>query len=546
MKRKSKIPGRAGQKPEKRIQKRAKNVKIKRLALVSAWDKTGLVKFVKSMQRLGFDIVSTGGTAEALKKAKIKVTEVAALTRYPHMLGGRVKSLHPLIHGGILADRSNPAHLKDMIKFNIRPIDMVVCNLYPFEKVMAKESFTHDEAIENIDIGGPAMTRAAAKNYKHVAIVVDPLDYSQVLDELKKNKGMLSHDTREKLAAKAFRRTAKYDAMIYEYLSSRELKEKNAFPAMAELSFEKIQDLRYGENPHQKASFYRQIVPITKGKGITEGKQLHGKELSFNNIVDVDSAWQVATYFSDPTVVVVKHNNPCGVGQDKDLSKAYKKAFAGDPVSAYGGIIAANREIDGKTVKEIGDLFVECIIAPGYSPDALKTLKQKKNLRIISMGKESVANLFRGLDYKRVSGGLLVQDADNAQLGINDIKIVTKREPTIGELEDLFFAWGVAKHVKSNAIVLVKNNQVLGVGAGQMSRIDAAELAIKKAGKDVKGAVLASDAFFPFQDVVELAAKHGIGAIIQPGGSIRDQLSIDAANQNNIAMVFTGRRHFRH
>ncbi|MFH1762268.1 MAG: bifunctional phosphoribosylaminoimidazolecarboxamide formyltransferase/IMP cyclohydrolase, partial [bacterium] len=300
------------------------------------------------------------------------------------------------------------------------------------------------------------------------------------------------------------------------------------------------------ENPHQKAAFYRQTVPLVKGKGLTDAKQLHGKQLSFNNIVDLDSAWQTAVYFSDPTVVIVKHNNPCGVGQDKDLSKAYKKALAGDPVSAFGSIVAVNQEVDEAMAKEMSTLFVECIIAPNYSSAALKVLKQKKNLRIIEMGKGSQDNPFKGFDFKRISGGLLIQDQDDAQLGINDIKIVTKKEPSVGQLEDLFFAWGVAKHVKSNTIVLAKNNQVTGVGAGQMSRIDAAELAVKKSGKEVKGTVLASDAFFPFKDVVELAAKHGISAIIQPGGSKRDQESIDAANQNGIAMVFTGRRHFRH
>ena len=533
MKKKSKI-----RKPKS--EKRGKVQKP--LALLSVWDKKGLAPFAKGLLRQGYEIVSSGGTAKFLKKAGIKVLEVSQITKYPSMLGGRVKTLHPLIHGGILANRSLPEHLADMKKFGIRPIDVVVCNLYPFEATIAKEDCTLEDAIENIDIGGPCMVRASAKNFKDVTIIVDPLDYSLVLKEIKLHKGKTSIETRQKLALKAFNHTKLYDIAISKYLTSK-FEGVETFPSSVEIALQKIQDLRYGENPHQRAAFYKEPQGNFKG-AIVNAKQLHGKELSFNNIVDLDSAWSIVNYFADTTVCIVKHNNPCGAAKGKTLVDAFKRAYACDTASAYGGILACNREVDVETVKTIGTLFVEAIIAPGYEPEALEILQQKKNLRIMVcplMGPH-----YNVMDYKRISGGVLIQDMDLAQLGINEIKTVTKREPNLGQMEDLFFAWGVAKHVKSNTIVFVKDGATVGIGAGQMSRIDSTEIAHKKAAGKDKGAVMASDAFFPFRDNVDLAAKIGITAIIQPGGSIRDQDSIDSANQNKIAIVFTGRRHFRH
>jgi phosphoribosylaminoimidazolecarboxamide formyltransferase/IMP cyclohydrolase len=530
------------------MKRKAKRVKgqvasAKKYALISVYDKTGLAPFARELKQLGFEFISSGGTAKFLRKSGLKVTEVSKLTKYPHMFDGRVKTLHPMIHGGILADRTNKAHLKEIKKYKITPFDLVISNLYPFEEVISKKNFTHDEAIENIDIGGPSMVRAAAKNYKNVAIVVDPNDYQKIIAELKAD-GSIGLETRELLSAKAFKHTAQYDALIVRYFSAR-LTRPEEFPREMGILLEKIQDLRYGENPHQKAALYRELG--AKGEGLlTEAKQLHGKELSFNNIVDMEAAWNCANYFADPTVVIVKHNNPCGVAKAETLVEAYKSALACDPVSAFGGIVSANRRIDEVTAREIAALFVEVIVAPSYTPKALDILKSKQNIRIMEMGERAINKPFKGLDYKRISGGLLVQEPDIAQLGINEIKVVTKREPTMAEMEDLFFAWGVAKYVKSNTIVYVRSGKTVGIGAGQMSRIDAAEIGIKKSQGGVKGSVLASDAFFPFSDVVELAAKNGISAIIQPGGSKRDQESIDAADKAGIAMVFTGRRHFRH
>ncbi|MFH1542350.1 MAG: bifunctional phosphoribosylaminoimidazolecarboxamide formyltransferase/IMP cyclohydrolase [bacterium] len=519
----------------------------KKYALLSVSDKKGLDKFAKGLKKIGFEIISSGGTAKFLRKKGVKVTEVSKLTKYPHMLDGRVKTLHPVIHGAILADQNNPAHLKELAKFGINPFTLVVCNLYPFEHVISKSKFTHAEAIENIDIGGPCMVRAAAKNHNSVGIVVDPTDYLGVLDELKNNNCVLRQEIREKLALKAFMHTRYYDSIIVKYLTAQYQGEEE-FPPETEIFLEKIQNLRYGENPHQKAAFYREvgIAEDALGSQITKGKQLHGKELSFNNIVDMDAAWSAVNYFADPTVVIVKHTNPCGVAKGKTMKEAYMRALECDPVSAFGGIVAANQRIDEETAAEIAKLFVEIVIAPAYTPNALTMLKEKKNLRIMEMAEKNSNRAFTGMDYKRVSGGLLVQEPDTAQLAVNEVKVVTNKQPNLGEMEDLFFAWGVAKHVKSNAIVLIKNGQAIGVGAGQMSRIDAAHLAVKRSRKPVKGAVLASDAFFPFPDVVEFAGEHGITAIVQPGGSKRDQESIDKANELGIAMIFTGRRHFKH
>lgn len=521
--------------------------KIERFALLSVSDKTGLEKFAKGLREIGFEIISSGGTAKYLKQAGIKVTEVAKLTKYPPMLDGRVKTLHPIIHGGILADRTNPKHWQELKKYKINPFSVVVCNLYPFERVISKSSFTHEEAIENIDIGGPCMVRAAAKNYKNVAIIVDPTDYAQLLDDLKRNSGEVSLELREKLAFKAFKHTQFYDSVIVKYFLRR-LGQEEAFPREKEILIEKIQDLRYGENPHQKAALYREVSAETRelGSKVTAAKQLHGKELSFNNYVDMDAAWSIVNYFADITVAIIKHTNPCGIAKAETVHTAYKKALECDPVSAYGGIVAFNRRVDEETAKEMSALFLEVVIAPAYTPSALNVLKEKKNLRIMEMGEGSMGKPFRGIDYKRVSGGWLLQEPDLAQLGVNEIKVVTNKQPALSEMEDLFFAWGVAKYVKSNAIVLVKNGQAIGVGAGQMSRIDSAEIAIKRAGEKTKGTVLASDAFFPFPDVVEVAAKAGVSAIIQPGGSMRDQESINKANELGLAMVFTGRRHFKH
>ncbi|KPJ69054.1 phosphoribosylaminoimidazolecarboxamide formyltransferase [candidate division WOR-1 bacterium DG_54_3] len=503
-------------------------------------------KFAQGLKSLKFEIISSGGTAKFLRKAGVRVTEVARLTKYPHMLGGRVKTLHPIIHGGILADRTNPEHIKDLVKFKINPFEIVVCNLYPFEKVISQPEFSHAEAIENIDIGGPGMVRGAAKNYKNVAIIVDPEDYQSVLDELKEN-GEVSLESKQRLALKAFKHTRYYDSVIVRYLSEK-FEGKEEFPNHTGIFLEKVQNLRYGENPHQRAAFYREMGIGEEGLGsqMTKAKQLHGKELSFNNLVDMDAAWAIANYFADPTVAIIKHTNPCGVAKAETVHAAYKKALECDPVSAFGSIVAANRRIDEETAKEMSPLFVEVVIAPAYTPKALAILKEKKNLRIMEMGEQAMGKPFSGLDYKRISGGMLVQEPDLAQLAINEAKVVTKREPSLAEMEDLFFAWGVVKHVKSNAIVIAREGQAAGVGAGQMSRIEAAELAIKRSGEKVKGAVLASDAFFPFPDVVELAAKVGITAIIQPGGSKRDQESIDKANELGLSMVFTGRRHFKH
>ncbi|MFC1540796.1 bifunctional phosphoribosylaminoimidazolecarboxamide formyltransferase/IMP cyclohydrolase [Candidatus Margulisiibacteriota bacterium] len=515
-------------------------------ALLSVSDKKDLDKFAEGLRGLGFEIISSGGTAKFLRKAGIKVTEVSKLTNYPHMLDGRVKTLHPVIHGGILADQTNPEHLRELKKYKINPFQIVCCNLYPFERVIQKESFSHEEAIENIDIGGPCMVRAAAKNHKCVAVVVDPGDYEKILVELKDN-GALKLETREKLALKAFKHTRNYDSIIVNYLASRS-EGAAEFPAQTAVFLEKIQNLRYGENPHQKAAFYREtgIGGDTLGSQVTNARQLHGKELSFNNIVDMDAAWSAANYFADPTVAIIKHTNPCGLAKAENVHIAYKKALACDPVSAFGGIAAANRRVDEEMAKEIKNIFIEVVIAPAYTPKALAILKEKKNLRIMEMGEKAMGKPFRGLDYKRVSGGLLAQEMDLVQLAINETKVVTEKHPTLEQTEDLFFAWGVAKHVKSNTIVLVKDGVAIGVGAGQMSRIEAAGLAVQRSRTDVKGAVLASDAFFPFPDVVELAGKHGISAIIQPGGSKKDQESIDKANELGIAMVFTGRRHFKH
>lgn len=511
---------------------------IKR-ALISVSDKTGLIPFAQGLAEQDIELISTGGTARALKDAGLTVKEVAEITGFPEILDGRVKTLHPRIHSGILAVRDKKEHQRQLEEHHITPIDLVVVNLYPFAETIARPDVTFEEAIENIDIGGPSMVRAAAKNHAYVTIVVDPVDYEPVLAELKE-KGQISSELRRRLAAKAFRHTAGYDALIAQYLSEQA---GERFPERLTLTFDKVQTLRYGENPHQEAAFYQE--PLARQSGIAQAEQLHGKELSYNNINDADAALQLVREFEEPAVVAIKHTNPCGVGLGSTLAEAFQKAYEADPVSIFGGIIAVNRPVDQAVADRMAELFLEVIIAPDFTPEALDRLTQKKNIRLLKLdvngGEDQQVQLVRS-----VTGGLLVQEADFGQLNEEELKVVTQRAPSEAEWEQLFFAWKVVKHVKSNAIVLAKDGQTLGVGAGQMNRVGAARIAIEQAGMKAKGAVLASDAFFPMKDTVEEAAKAGISAIIQPGGSIRDEDSIQEADRHGIAMVFTGMRHFKH
>lgn len=511
---------------------------IKR-ALISVSNKAGIVDFAKELDKLGIEIISTGGTAKVLQENSIKVTMVSDVTGFPECLDGRVKTLHPLIHGGILAMRDNPEHMNQLEELKIKPIDLLVVNLYPFKETISKEKVTLEEAIENIDIGGPTMLRSAAKNYKDVAVVVDPLDYDSVLREIKEN-GSVSYEKKYDLALKVFEYTAHYDTLISSYL--RKQGGKHQFPEILTLTYEKVQDLRYGENPHQSASFYKEVG--NRRGSLVDAKQLHGKELSFNNINDTNGALELLKEFDEPTVVAVKHTNACGVGTGYDIYDAYMKAYECDPTSIFGGIIAANRAIDKRTAQEINKIFVEIVIAPDFDEDALEILTSKKNIRLLKL--DNIMNKDEdGIDIKRVYGGILLQDIDK-ELWQEDLKIVTDRIPTEKEMKDLKFAWKVVKHIKSNGIVIAKDNQTIGIGPGQVNRIWAVENSIKQALTPVKGSVMASDAFFPFADCVEAAAKAGITAIIQPGGSIKDQDSIDTANKYGIAMVFTGMRHFKH
>lgn len=508
-------------------------------ALISVFDKTGIVDFAKSLDSLGWQIISTGGTSKKLKEEGIKVQDISDLTKFPECFDGRVKTLHPNVEGGILSVRDNESHRKQMAELGIEAIDIVVCNLYPFKQTVLKPGVSHEEVIENIDIGGPTMIRAAAKNYKFVTVITDPDDYAKVIGELKA-KGETSAETREMLAAKVFIHTAHYDALIAQYFSER-LDIKS--PQTLTLTYEKKQDLRYGENPHQFAAFYTSVKG-TEGT-LTAAVQLHGKELSYNNIGDTDGALEALKEFDEPTVVAAKHANPCGVGSAATLSEAWKKAYEADPVSIYGGIVAANREIDGETAGEMSKIFLEVVIAPSFSPEALEILTKKKNIRLLQLdhiGRKDA----KASKAKTVLGGLLIQDTDTALLPETELKVVTKRQPTPAELEDLLFAWKVVKHTKSNGIAIAKNKCTTGVGPGQVSRIWALENAIRQGGERIAGSSLASDAFFPFSDCVKAAHKAGITAIIQPGGSVRDQESIDAADQYGMAMVFTDMRHFKH
>ncbi|HHV77428.1 MAG TPA: bifunctional phosphoribosylaminoimidazolecarboxamide formyltransferase/IMP cyclohydrolase [Syntrophothermus lipocalidus] len=503
-------------------------------ALISVSNKDGVVEFARGLEELGYEIVSTGGTYDTLVQAGIKVVKVAEVTGFPEILDGRVKTLHPAVHGGILAKRS-PDHLEQLQMHGIQTIDIVAVNLYPFRETVLRPGVTLEEAIENIDIGGPAMIRAAAKNYRYVIVVVRPEDYGRVLDELK-GKGDLDEQHRLRLAFAAFSHTAAYDAMVSSYLAGLL---GIGFPEEVAFAGEKVYELRYGENPHQKAAFYRYYL---QGDGLPNAQQLNGKELSYNNIIDTQAAVALVREFDKPACVIIKHTNPCGTAVADDLVSAYEKAFAADPVSAFGGIIAFNRVVDADTAKKVAEPFMEVVVAPGYDEEALEILRRKKNLRVLALPVEVQS----GLEVKSIEGGFVVQEADRHELLPAELTVVTDRVPTPEEMENLLFAWKVVKHVKSNAIVVAKDGLTLGVGAGQMNRVGAARLALEQAGERAKGAVLASDAFFPFKDTVELAAQYGITAIIQPGGSIRDQESIEECNRHGIAMVFTGVRHFKH
>ena len=526
-----------------------------RRALLSVSDKTGLVSFASGLAALGVQLISTGGTARALREAALTVTDVAEITGFPEMLDGRVKTLHPRIHGGLLGRRGHPEHERQMAAQGIAPIDLVAITLYPFEATTAKPDVSLAEAVENIDIGGPAMLRSAAKNFEAVAVIVDPTDYDGVLDELKRNDGSLSAATRFGLARKAFAHTARYDALIAGFLEKVEITDDGprlsalgsrlTFPQLLHVRLERLQELRYGENPHQRAAFYRDLA--LRG-GIAAARQLQGKELSYNNLVDLHAAWELAQEWSEPVVAIIKHTNPCGVATAPEIREAYLRARATDPVSAYGGIIAANRPLDAPTAQEIAATFVEAIVAPGYTAEALAILKDRKNLRLLELasGERPEASGDHGLEMRRVSGGMLVQDRDAVDLEPGALKVVSKRAPTEREMRALRFAWRVAKHVKSNAIVLATEHATVGIGAGQMSRVDSAKLARMKANFPTQGTALASDAFFPFRDGVDAAAEAGVTALIQPGGSVRDVEVIAAADEHGMTMLFTGIRHFRH
>ncbi|QTD46187.1 bifunctional phosphoribosylaminoimidazolecarboxamide formyltransferase/IMP cyclohydrolase [Ottowia testudinis] len=532
-------------------------------ALISVSDKTGVAEFAAALVALGFNLLSTGGTAKLLQDAGLPVTEVAEVTRFPEMLDGRVKTLHPAVHGGLLARRDLTAHMQALADHGIGTIDLVVINLYPFESTVAQPGCTLADAIENIDIGGPAMVRSAAKNWQHVAVLTDAAQYAPVLAELQAGGGQLSDKTRFGLAVAAFNRISNYDAAISDYLSAIDLSadhEGNAptrglFPAQSNGRFVKLQDLRYGENPHQQAAFYRDLYPAP-GSLVT-AQQLQGKELSYNNIADADAAWECVKQWSVPACVIVKHANPCGVAVGADALEAYQKAFKTDPTSAFGGIIAFNVPVDGAAAEAVSKQFVEVLMAPDFTPEALAVFQAKANVRVLRISlagvrRDGASAWERGLnaiDVKRVGSGLLMQTADNHELTLAELKVVTKKAPTDHQLQDLLFAWNVAKFVKSNAIVFCQDGMTMGVGAGQMSRLDSARIASIKAGHaglSLQGTAVASDAFFPFRDGLDVVIDQGATCVIQPGGSMRDQEVIDAADERGVAMVFSGVRHFRH
>lgn len=511
---------------------------MKKRALISVSDKTGIVELAKEIVNCGYEIISTGGTAVALKNAGIDVIGISDITGFPECLDGRVKTLHPNVHAGLLAMRSNPEHMAQLEKLNINTIDMVVVNLYPFKQTIMKPGVDLQTCIENIDIGGPTMLRSAAKNYQDVTVMVDPSDYGKVIDELK--NGGVTLDTKFYLMYKVYQHTAVYDTMISTYLRE---KLGIKFPETVAFAYEKVQDMRYGENPHQSAVFYKETLPVAGA--LAEATQLHGKELSYNNINDANGALDLLREFTEPTIVACKHSNPCGVSTAANVAVAFKQAYESDPVSVFGGIITSNRVIDKDTAEQIAKIFIEIVVAPGFTDEAMEILTQKKNIRLLKL--ESInapIDKAKSFDMKKVLGGLLVQEYDTTV--IEDIKVVTKTKPTEEQLKDMVFGMKVVKHAKSNAIVIVKNNVTLGIGTGQVNRVWACQQAIEHSLTPTENAVLASDAFFPFGDVVEAAHKAGLTAIVQPGGSIRDQESIDLCDKYGIAMVFTGMRHFKH
>ena len=516
--------------------------KIRR-AILSVTDKTGLVDFARRLSGLGIELISTGGTAKLLRDSGIGVKDISELTGFPEMLDGRIKTLHPKVHGGILHRRENPAHRTAVAEHGIQPIDMVVVNLYAFEKTAAKPGVAFEELIENIDIGGPSMIRSAAKNFQDVAVVTSPADYATIAEELGNSGGELSSATKWRLAQKAFATTAAYDSAIACTLERvtvnghYTIQPDAGFPQTLRFSFNKVADLRYGENPHQKAALYSD----GSGRGVANGKQIQGKELSYNNIVDLQAAWDVAQEFEEPACAIIKHTNPCGTATGRTLVEAYQKALACDPVSAFGGVIGVNRPLDGEAAEEMAKLFLEVIAAPAFEDAAKVKFLAKKNLRLVEVSGAPQTWLL-----KDISGGILVQEVDARQVHESDLKVVSKRPPTMEEKRALLFAWKVCKHVKSNAILFARAGQTVGVGAGQMSRVDACKVGAMKAVLPLQGTVAASDAFFPFPDGVEEIAKVAATAIIQPGGSVRDQEVIDAADRMGLAMVFTGFRHFRH
>lgn len=506
-------------------------------ALISVYDKKGIVDFAASLTKLGWEIISTGGTSKILYEAGIEILEVEDITNFPEILDGRVKTLNPYIHGGLLYKREDENHIKTVENMGIKSIDLVVNNLYPFEETVNRAGVSHEEIIENIDIGGPSMIRAAAKNYKSVSVVVDPKDYDLIIDELK-TCHKVSEETNQYLAAKVFNYTAYYDALISKYFN--EINDVK-FPDTLTLTYKKEQDLRYGENPHQDAAFYREIGDVDGT--LAGGKKLHGKELSFNNINDANGAIKALKEFDEPTVVAVKHSNPCGIGSGETLEEAYIKAYECDKESIFGGIVAANRIIEKAVAERINSIFIEVVLAPGFSEEALEILTKKKNIRLIQI--DNIEKEIQESDMKKVYGGLLVQDRDDILL-LDDMEIATKRCPTDKEMEDLLFAWKAAKNINSNGIVLARDKATIGIGLGEVNRFWAVEEAIQRGTHKIEGSVLASDGFFPFKDSIEILAKNGIKAVIQPGGSIKDPEVIEEADKNGIAMILTGIRHFKH
>ncbi|MCW5828554.1 MAG: bifunctional phosphoribosylaminoimidazolecarboxamide formyltransferase/IMP cyclohydrolase [Deltaproteobacteria bacterium] len=521
-----------------------------RLALLSVSDKAGLVEFARELNSLGWKLLSTGGTARTLRDAGLKVTDVSDYTGFPEMMDGRVKTLHPKIHGGLLGRRSVPAHTDAMKANGVTPIDLVCVNLYPFEQTVARLGATLDEAIENIDIGGPSMLRSAAKNSEDVTVICDPIDYDIVCRELKSNGNRTSRETRFRLAVKAYQHTAAYDAAISNWLAQKIDGESTRFPSQLTVPLVRVRELRYGENPHQKAALYREKSPGPYS--LAAGEVLQGKELSYNNWLDLHAALELVREFIPPAVSIIKHNNPCGCATASELSEAYRKAHEADPVSAFGGIVGLNREVDGPAARRMSEIFLECVVAPNFSAEALEILSAKKNLRLVRVpfppvpdGAASTAGI-GSYEFRRISGGMLVQDWDTADAPEADWKVVTRRPPSEAERRALAFAWKVSRHVKSNAIVLARDGQLVGTGAGQMNRVDSARLAVERSVLGTKDVVCASDAFFPFPDGLETVARAGATAAIQPGGSVRDDEVIRAADAAGMAMVFTGFRHFRH